>query len=195
MNASSTAREIIGLFQRHGHINYGENCTQASHSVQAGLIARGKNLEKELILAGFLHDIGHLAPLDSHVDFERMGDYGVQQHDLIGGAYLEARGFSKKIIATVKNHVASKRYLCAVDAQYYEELSHASRETLAYQGGPMSGEELAAFEVDPFFEESLAIRRIDEEAKAMNFEITDEHWNYFEELIRDFFETNTTQTQ
>ncbi|MEL6274979.1 MAG: hypothetical protein AAFU03_07745, partial [Bacteroidota bacterium] len=58
-----TTVEILSLFKTFGHIEYGERVTQSSHAVQAGLLAREKEYDNELIIAAFLHDIGHLYPL------------------------------------------------------------------------------------------------------------------------------------
>ncbi len=178
------AHEILHLFRQHGHIEYGERCTQLSHAVQAGLIAKKKGYNDELILAAFLHDIGHLYPLEfGQTAFQTMGSFGMEAHDRWGEECLCKWGFSDRIIATVKNHVAAKRYLCLADAHYYGQLSEASKETLRYQGGPMTEEEARAFEKDPFFDDSILIRLVDDEAKAVDFEVTEGHYGYFRELL------------
>jgi len=113
--------EILQLFSKHGHMVYGERCTQLAHSIQAGLIAKARGYDDELILAAFLHDIGHLCPLEqTEQTFDKMGDFGIEAHDLWGEQFLQTRGFSERIIATVKNHVAAKRYLCFAIATYYD---------------------------------------------------------------------------
>jgi predicted HD phosphohydrolase len=184
MEPTNTAQEILHLFRQHGHIEYGERCTQLSHAVQAGLIAKEKGYGDELILAAFLHDIGHLYPLEfGQTAFQTMGNFGMEAHDRWGGECLRKWGFSDRIAATVKNHVAAKRYLCLADARYYDQLSEASKETLRYQGGPMTEEEARAFEKDPFFDDSIRIRLVDDEAKAEDFEVTEGHWAYFRELL------------
>ncbi|MEZ4961894.1 MAG: HD domain-containing protein [Saprospiraceae bacterium] len=184
MKANNSPQTILQLFRKHGHIEYGERCTQGSHAVQAGLIAKEKGFDDELVLAAFLHDIGHLYPLEfEQAEFQTMGNFGMDAHDRWGEEFLKINGFSERIIATVKNHVAAKRYLCLADARYYDQLSEASKETLCYQGGPMSEEEARAFENDPFFDDSILIRLVDDEAKAVDFEVTEEHWEYFTTLL------------
>ena len=174
----------IQLFKKHGHINYGEDCSVLSHSFQAGSLAKSKGYDEELILAAYLHDIGHLYPLEKNqTDFDRMGEYGIEAHDFWGAKFLEEKGFSNRIISTVKNHVDSKRYLCAVNQSYYDQLSEASKQTLQYQGGPMSTLEAQQFELDDFFEDSILIRRLDDEAKGIDFEIDESQWSYFIELL------------
>ena len=175
---------IFSLFKKYGHIVYGEKMNVSSHSIQSGLIAKEKGYDEELILSAFLHDVGHLYPLElEDSTFEKMGEYGIEQHDKWGAVLLEKLGFSARLIAPVKNHVDAKRYLCYANKSYYNELTEASKQTLEYQGGPMTSEEAAKFEADPYFEDSILIRRIDEEAKVPDFVITDEHWQYFSELL------------
>lgn len=187
MSHKLTTETIIHIFRTHGHIDYGEGCSVLSHSMQAGYIAKEKGYDKELILAAFLHDIGHLSPLEeAEAKVGRMGKFGIEAHEKLGEAFLEEQGFSERIITTVKNHVASKRYLCYAEADYYAQLSNASKETLNYQGGPMQEAEAKAFESAPFFEDSIRIRRIDEEAKAQDFEITAQDWYYFTDLLEEF---------
>lgn len=191
MVPEQTSQEILDLFRKHGHLEYGEGITQLSHAVQAGLIAREKGLEAELVLAAFLHDIGHLCPLESaHTEFRMMGNFGIEAHDHCGEVFLKERGFSDRIAAVVKNHVAAKRYLCYANPAYYDSLSVASKETLRYQGGPMQEEEARIFEADPFFEESVLLRHIDEEAKKTNFEVTEAHSAFFGKLMREYLSTD-----
>lgn len=114
-------------------------------------------------LAAFFHDIGHLF---SHLQStESMGGFGTKWHEQIGADYLRKLGFSEKIAKLVENHVQAKRYLTYRSPEYFEKLSEASRQTLVYQGGPMTESEAAEFEIDPLFEASLKMRTWDEEAK------------------------------
>lgn len=185
MNTNMITQEILSIFRKHGHIEYGERCSMLSHSVQAGLLAKAKDYDVELIAAAFLHDIGHLAPLEfaNSAPVTTMGSYGLDAHDHWGEDYLRSKGFSDRIIATVRNHVAAKRYLCFADDTYYQQLSTASQETLSYQGGSMSMEEAKTFEADPFFEDSILIRKIDDEAKEVNFEISETAMDYLETIV------------
>jgi len=185
MNTNMITQEILSIFRKHGHIEYGERCSMLSHSVQAGLLAKAKDYDVELIAAAFLHDIGHLAPLEfaNSAPVTTMGSYGLDAHDHWGEDYLRSRGFSERIIATVRNHVAAKRYLCFADDTYYQQLSNASQETLRYQGGPMSMEEAKTFEADPFFADSILIRKIDDEAKEVNFEVSETSMDYLETIL------------
>lgn len=189
MSINTITQEILSIYQKHAHISYGERCTVLSHSIQAGCLARDKGLDDELILAAFLHDIGHISPLENEKNnFSNMGVYGIEAHEYLGEKYLREKGLTDRIMATVRNHVTSKRYLCYADSSYYDQLSEASKKTLQYQGGPMTVEEAKAFEADPFFEDSIQIRKLDDEAKAQDFEVRADHWTYFEHLLNQIVE-------
>ncbi|MFV0248625.1 MAG: HD domain-containing protein [Tenacibaculum sp.] len=186
MNSVKIADEIINIYKKHGFIEYGEQCNMLSHSVQTGLVAKAKGYDNELVLAGFLHDIGHLTPLEFNKDkLKTMGIYGVEQHDKWGEAYLRKKGFSERIIAPVANHVKSKRYLCFIDTNYFNKLTYASKKTLEYQGGLITEEEAKSFEKTIYFKESLLIRQAEEESKKQSFNVSYSHLNYYSTLIKE----------
>ena len=60
----------------------------------------------------------------------------------------------------------AKRYLCAVDDGYAALLSAGSVASLERQGGPLSAAEVAAFEANPGWEDAVALRRWDDQAKV-----------------------------
>ena len=130
---------------------------------QSAQLAEKEGFDKEVILAAFFHDIGHL--FTHLMETDSMGGYGTKRHEQIGADYLRQLGFSEKVAKLVENHVQAKRYLTYRYPEYFEKLSEASRQTLIYQGGPMSEAEAAEFEQDPLFEASLKMRTWDEEAK------------------------------
>lgn len=179
--------EILHLFHKHQDLMYGEVCTVLSHSFQSAEIAREQGHSDLVILAAVMHDIGHLSPLESGDDYDEMGGYGIDQHDLLGAHYLQHYEFPELVIACVRNHVIAKRYLCTVQPEYYETLSEASKETMNYQGGLLNEAEVASFEQDPFFKESVIIRKIDDLAKGEHFVVTEAHWQLVESLLVKFF--------
>lgn len=181
------AQTILQLYRKHGHLAYGEGMSQVSHAVQAGLLARHRGYDAEIILAAFLHDVGHLCPLlRPEEETERMGDLGVQDHDQLGEDFLRERGCDERLLAPVRNHVNAKRYLCYAETGYYDRLSEASKGTLTYQGGPMTADEAKAFAASPYFDVSLRVRRLDEAAKETDFRVTEEHLTYFTTLLSDY---------
>jgi predicted HD phosphohydrolase len=62
-------------------------------------------------------------------------------------------------------HVQAKRYLVATQKNYYNRLSAASIETLKWQGGPMSQEEILQFKNQCWFDDIIKVRLWDEGAK------------------------------
>lgn len=162
--ATVFADEMIELYEKHGgNEYYGEPVTQLQHACQSAELAKQQGCDEEMVLAAFLHDIGHICVADHNVQV--MENYGVMNHEKIGAAFLRNRKFSERLIQLVQAHVSAKRYLTHKDEQYYERLSEASKQTLVYQGGKMSHDEALLFESDPLFEQMIIMRKIDEGAK------------------------------
>ena len=67
----------------------------------------------------------------------------------------------------MRYHVDAKRYLCAVEADYYATLSPASVTTLNLQGGLMSDSEVAKFQALENLDAITAVRRWDDQAKVI----------------------------
>ena len=141
--------EIKVLFEKEGGSSYGEQVTQQEHMVQSGFLAEEEGYDNEVIIAAFLHDIGHIYAAGRDEEF--MGSFGARRHEHIGAEFLRNRGFSEKIAILVEGHVEAKRYLTYKNPAYLEALSEASMATLGYQGGPMNDEEAESFEKRPLF--------------------------------------------
>lgn len=162
--ATQTVADIMALYQQHGGEEYaGEKVTQLQHMVQAAQLAEEQGFDDQVILAAFLHDIGHIC-VTAKGD-NQMEGYGIKSHEEVGAQFLADKGFSAKVIRLVQSHVDAKRYLTCRYPEYYERLSDASKKTLEYQGGKMTEEEAATFEKDPLFEMIIQMRKWDEQAK------------------------------
>jgi putative nucleotidyltransferase with HDIG domain len=177
------ANEIIDLLINHGGSEYiGEPVTKLEHSVQSAMIAEEIGLDDELIIAALLHDIGHICVEKSEIN--DMNGYGVMDHEFIGAQFLKEKGFSDRIVEAVANHVPAKRYLCYKHVDYFDALSDASKNTLKFQGGPMSEMEAAKFESNLYFEDIIQIRKIDEIAKIENAPMPLTLNHYREKIIK-----------
>ena len=178
--AATVADEIISLYHQHGGEEYaGEKVSQLEHMVQSAQIATQNGLDDEMVLAAFLHDIGHICV--SAFPYNSMDGFGIIDHEKLGADYLRMRGFSERVAKLVGSHVEAKRYLTFRFPEYYNGLSEASRKTLEYQGGRMTGEEAERFEKDPLFEQMIAMRKIDEQAKVAGLPLA--HWTGYRDLI------------
>jgi phosphonate degradation associated HDIG domain protein len=170
--AQKTTDEIMGLYESYGGAEYaGEKVSQLEHMAQAAQLAEAQGFDEEVILAAFLHDIGHIS--EAAKGDNEMDGFGIKDHEELGAEFLREKGFSKKIARLVESHVEAKRYLTIKDPAYYAQLSVASKKTLEYQGGPMSEEEAAAFEQYPLFDLIIRMRKWDEEAKIENQPLPD----------------------
>jgi gamma-butyrobetaine dioxygenase len=114
------------------------------------------------VLASLLHDVGHLV--------EAIGDdiagWTTDAHHEDAGSRWLGRNFGPAVCEPVRLHVAAKRYLCAVDPAYARRLSSASVITLSLQGGPMSPDEVLAFEREPHAADAVRLRGFDDHGKV-----------------------------
>ncbi|HET6254143.1 MAG TPA: HD domain-containing protein [Puia sp.] len=171
--------EIMSLYEEHGGAEYaGEKVSQLEHMAQAAQLAEAQGYDEEVVLAAFLHDIGHISEAAKggesvSASREEMDGYGIMDHEELGAEFLRGKGFSKKVTRLVESHVEAKRYLTYKDPSYYSNLSDASKRTLEYQGGPMTEEEAAAFEQYPLFDLIIRMRNWDEQAKIEHHPLPD----------------------
>lgn len=158
---------IEQLFQERGAEEYhGESVSQLEHGLQAAMFAEHDGRPASWIIAALLHDIGHML----HGHGEDAAAQGIDdRHEDLGVRFL-ARAFGPDITEPIRLHVAAKRYLAATDTAYLGILSPASRRSLALQGGPMSPDEVTAFEREPHFTAATAIRVYDDRAKHVGLE-------------------------
>lgn len=166
LQAQSVIDQIFDLYQVHGQHEYGESVTMLMHMMQAALIAESTGFDDEMILAAFLHDIGHFFE-----NAPQMGGLGSRAHDDLGSAFLLECGFPEQLALLVGSHVAAKRYLTWTDSAYYDTLSEASKQTLEYQGGPMTEEEAQAFRNDPLFHQYIQLRIWDDMGKETDMPV------------------------
>ena len=166
--------QVFSIFISKGDASYfGEQVSQLQHALQCADLAERAKAKNSLVVAALLHDFGHLL----HSLPENIADEGVDaRHEEIGGAWL-AQHFGPDVIEPICLHVAAKQYLCAVDAEYLSRLSPASIQSLRLQGGPLSPNEVKAFETRAHFRDAVNLRRWDDAAKIPGLAVPDlEHY-------------------
>jgi len=150
---------LEALFRGHGHTLYGgEAISQTEHALQCATLAEHAGESDALITAALLHDIGHFVMAES-------GIVDMRHQDVAANALTET--FSESVTGPIQLHVAAKRYLCAVEATYWEGLSQASKDSLVLQGGPYDAAGVAAFEQNPHYAAAVRLRRYDDAAKVV----------------------------
>lgn len=164
MTPAEVLSRIDGLFAERGGGEYhGEAVTQLEHALQAALTAEQDGRPATLIAAALLHDIGHLL----HGHGEGYLEQGVNdRHEDLGARFL-SRAFGPEVVEPIRLHVPAKRYLCASQPAYFATLSPASVCSLELQGGPMTADEVKAFEALPLFAAAVALRQYDDRAKVV----------------------------
>lgn len=168
---SGKLREMVA--SRGADLYGGEAVTQEQHALQCAELAEREGAPSSLIVAALLHDIGHL--FEDDFDKALVNDED-RYHENLGERFLKD-WFGANVTEPVRLHVAAKRYLCAVESDYHNGLSEASRHSLKLQGGPMSAEEVVAFERLPHWQEAVRLRRWDDLGKDPDMKTRDlEHF-------------------
>jgi gamma-butyrobetaine dioxygenase len=145
---------VYTLFEEHGHlVDPGDGVTQLQHALQSAALAREDCCPDSLIAACLLHDVGHM-----------IEGIGGEHHEAVGAAWLSGC-FPEEVTEPIRLHADAKRYLMTRVPSYVEHLSESSLESLNFQGGLMSSEEVAAFEQSPHHEGAVRLRKIDDRAK------------------------------
>jgi [1-hydroxy-2-(trimethylamino)ethyl]phosphonate dioxygenase len=159
--------EIETLLTTKGHRPYGlHDVSQLQHALQAAWLAEQVGAEPALVAAALLHDIGHM----THGLGENPAAQGTDdRHEEVGYRYLTAY-FGPEVTEPVRLHVAAKRYLCAVEPNYFARLSPDSVLSLKLQGGPMGPRDVAAFRTNPYAGAAVRLRRFDEAAKVKDLD-------------------------
>ena len=173
--------EALETYLDLGRRPYTEVVSQLEHALQCAWLAERESGDGDLIAAAFLHDIGHM--MQKHG--QGAADRGIDdKHEDIARGWA-ARHFNARVTQAVGLHVAAKRYLCATQPGYFETLSPASVKSLELQGGPMSADEVKAFEALPYYEDAVKVREWDDRAKIAGLDTPDiDHFRpYLEQAL------------
>jgi phosphonate degradation associated HDIG domain protein len=154
--------EILRLYDTRGARMYGsEPVSQSAHALQCAMLAAQGGASAELIAAAFLHDLGHLLAELPHA-LERETD---DVHQYLPIPFLRGT-FPDAVLEPIRLHVDAKRYLCRLDAGYWDSLSPASKHSLELQGGIFDTLAADRFLSRPFAWDAIRLRRWDDAAKV-----------------------------
>ncbi|MEU6275256.1 HD domain-containing protein [Streptomyces populi] len=143
------------------------------HALQtAALLRRGHPSDKELQVAGLVHDIGHLL---------RPGD-DAGHADHAADAVRPLLG--ERVSGLVRLHVAAERYPAATSPD--RGPSPLAPLTMTARGGAMTPREAAAFEQDPLAEDAVTLRQADDAGHVPGLYAGDmEDWRTLLELVAE----------
>ncbi len=179
LNEHNIVDFIKDIFDRRGSESYlGEEVSMSQHMLQGAYLAQKAQGDEPLIVAALLHDIGHYTSEFPEDALEK----GQNNHHDIAGAKVLERFFPSVVTDCVRYHVDAKRYLCAVETEYFSALSSASINSLRLQGGPMNPEQVIQFKTLDHLEAIIQVRRWDDQGKDKNMSTPD--FSYFEPMIR-----------
>ncbi|MGI9513939.1 MAG: (R)-1-hydroxy-2-trimethylaminoethylphosphonate oxygenase [Anderseniella sp.] len=181
---------LADIFERRGGEEYlGEPVTMAEHMLQGAYLAEQAGEGEEIITAALLHDIGHFT---SEFGMFSMADTEDRYHEEAGASVL-AGFFPSVVTDCVRYHVAAKRYLCAVDPDYFGKLSEASVHSLNLQGGPMNPGEVEDFERNPNLDDIVKVRHFDDAGKLANMETPG--FSHYAPMVQRVVDAHCAQTQ
>lgn len=146
--------QLVASMQQH---DYGERVNMLEHSLQTAATLRAEGQSHELVVAGLLHDVGHL--------LGDAGRWGLPDHAAVGARLLQQL-LPRSVVEPIRLHVEAKRHLVATDPRYLASLSDASRESLAEQGGPLAPAENDSFADETWSAQAIALRRADDAGKT-----------------------------
>lgn len=169
-----TLPDIEYLFATKGDREYsGEPVSQREHALQSAWLAEQEGASDSLIVAAFLHDVGHL-----------INDHGTQKnqftptlegiddrHQYVALPFLRGL-FDDAVLTPIRLHVDAKRYLCVrgdgrlSGASYWADLSADSKRSLELQGGVFTSAEADRFIADPHAADAVRLRIWDDRAKV-----------------------------
>jgi phosphonate degradation associated HDIG domain protein len=183
---SLTLDDVERLFAAKGDRMYaGEPVTQLQHALQSAHLAEQDGAGRELVVAAFLHDLGHLINDQGETPTLRGID---DRHEHVALPFLRHL-FGPAVLQPIRLHVDAKRYLCARGdgsvngAEYWAALSVDSRRSLELQGGIFTEAEATRFLAQPFAADGVRIRRWDDLAKRTD--ATTPPLSHFLELAAD----------
>ena len=157
-----TLAGIKALYEAKGGCQYtGEPVTQLEHALQTAQLAEQAQAGAALITASLLHDLGHMSNDVGETPTLRGID---DKHQFHGVSALKGV-FPAAVLNPIRLHVDAKRYLCAVDRDYWAALSEDSRRSLQLQGGIFSRQEAARYIAQPYARDAVRLRRWDDLAK------------------------------
>jgi phosphonate degradation associated HDIG domain protein len=160
--------DIERLFAAKGERMYtGEPVTQLQHALQSAELAERAGAAGELVLAAFLHDLGHLINDQGETPTLRGID---DRHEYVALPFLRDL-YGEAVLQPIRLHVEAKRYLCArgdgrvSGVEYWANLSADSKRSLELQGGIYTPAEADAFMAQPHAADAVQLRLWDDQAK------------------------------
>jgi predicted HD phosphohydrolase len=150
-----------------------ENVDLLAHGLQcAALLAETAPADRELQVAGLVHDIGTVLSPGRPRTHARTGSAAVAP--LLG----------ERVAWLVAHHDQAKRYLVTVEPDYRERLSRGSVRTLDAQGGLLSDDERARLESESWLDDVVTLRRGDDAAKVPGRAVPGlDHWRPVVQLL------------
>ena len=171
--------KIFSLYEEYGEEAYSDNATMLMHMMKCARLAEEDGYDDEMIVAAFLHDIGHF------LELSKKNAYKDVDHDKLGALYLQEHGFPCRLADLVSGHIAVKRYLTFTNPAYYNSLPDAGKTSIKSHGGSMNWEEAIVFCKKPLLPRYIQLSYWDDSAKNTAMQVADDDiWRMKEITMR-----------
>ena len=179
---------LFAIFTRHGVRSYQSGgVSMAEHMLQTAAAAEAASAAPHVVTAALLHDVGHFltdfAKLEDDPKHASMLEATVDRRHEEAGARMLQPYFPPEVVEPIRLHVQAKRYLSAVEKDYVKTLAPQALHTLGLQGGPMSPQDVAAFEDNPYSQAAAMLRRWDDAAVAPGLVTPD--FEHYRAMLQD----------
>ena len=177
-------KNIINLYKNYGHTYYDANFTQEKHAFATVKEAIFNCQSEKLILACFLHDIGHLLLNESQSDSNFLQEN--LRHETIAYNFLK-QYYPDFITKPILLHVQAKRYLCSTRKPYYDKLSDSSKKSFHLQGGFMTDYHIKKFESNKYFNDAVKLRELEDMSKTTSHKFISFCYDDIEKLLYKYY--------
>ena len=151
---ATSVDQLLDELARGEYETDGEAVNMLEHGLQtAFILEREVPLDRELQVAGLVHDIGTI-----------LWPNRPKSHARSGAAFVEPL-LGERVAFLVAHHDEAKRLLVTSEPEYAERLSPRSLETLEQQGGAMTPREMSRLQQSPWVDDLIVLRRADDLAK------------------------------
>lgn len=164
----TTVAEVWAALEEQRGWTGGEAVDLWEHAFQTAAGLQWRGADDELVVAGLLHDLGD-------------GRVAAADHARWAAALVRPL-FGERVAWLIEQHAEAKRYRCAVEPSYWDQLSPVSQETLRRQGGVMTVAEAEQFATHPWARDAVLLRECDDAGKDPSV-VSGEHAERFRMLL------------
>jgi 2-amino-1-hydroxyethylphosphonate dioxygenase (glycine-forming) len=146
-------REVFSLYELAGGERYFNHpVTQLNHASATASYAAREGFDDDVVVAAFLHDIGHLCTAVGKCHPEPG-----RSSESTGADYLRMMGFPDAVAWLLENQTKARQYLTSLYPSFFVSLGKDRQDEVIAAGGPLPAKEAADFEQEELFRPSIRL--------------------------------------